>query len=211
MDSKQHCFNNYYNQTISQIKWFEPFVDPVILKEFKDSEIKKDMHVLDVGCGCSLDSIFFAYNGLNVTSVDFASKAIDKLDCLAKIIGVKINTLNSSIFSLSSKYDGLFDFVSDNGCFHHIKPCDRSNYVDQIYRVLKPSGTLFLRAHAEVESLLLDSRELRAYRLSSDEIIKTFFQKFLIEKMYPYNYIKSSDDSKVWFVRLKKRNCEVLS
>lgn len=206
IDDRQRGFNDYYDRTISQIKWFEPFIDPEILEEFNNYSIKEGMNFLDVGCGCSMDSIFFAYKGLNVTAIDFAPNAIDKLNDLAQKIGVKINTLNTSVLSIPSKYDNIFDIVSDNGCFHHIEPSNRTVYADQIARVLKPNGTLYIRAHSDFESKPI-SGELRANRISSDVIIDTFFHKFKIEKMYPYNYIRTSIGvSKVWFIKLKSRS-----
>lgn len=209
MEDRQHSFNDYYTQTISQIKWFEPYIDPEILEEYNNSSIKEGMSILDAGCGCSLDSVFFACKGLSVTAIDFASNAIDKLNDLAQEIGIKINTINASVLSIPSQYDNVFDVVSDNGCFHHIEPSKRNIYADQMARVLKPNGTLYIRAHSDFDSKPI-SGELRAYRLSSDTIIDTFFQKFKIEKIYPYNYLRTSSGvSKVWFIKLKRRSIEI--
>jgi len=206
MDDRQHNFDEYYNRPLSQIKWFEPFIDPQILEEFNNSSIKEGMNFLDVGCGCSMDSLFFACKGLDVTAIDFAPNAIEKLNDLAQKIGVSIKTINTSVLTISNLYINHFDIISDNGCFHHIEPSSRLLYAEQIAQALKPNGALYIRAHSDFESIP-SSGELRAYRLSSDVIINTFFPRFKVEKLYPYNHTRTSSGiSKVWFIKLRKRS-----
>ena len=39
--------------------------------------------------------------------------------------------------------EGVFDFVFDMGCFHHVEPPDRNQFISGVHRVLR-SGALYM-------------------------------------------------------------------
>ena len=206
MTSKQEEFNSYYNRRIKNIKWFEPYVQPKMLDEWNNQSIKAGMWLLDVGGGCSLDSIFYASNGIHTVVLDSAETALSKLKKLADFYGVKIECENASILFPPERFSNKFDILTDNGCFHHIDPKDRFQYINSAFNLLKNRGLLYIRAISEYVSPSTDS-SLGAYRISADDITrKEFLDKFKIVEMSLFDCILNPHGrQKIWFIKLQKR------
>jgi SAM-dependent methyltransferase len=47
--------------------------------------------------------------------------------------------------------DSYFDLIADRGCFHHISWRPRRQYAEEIARILRPGGVLFLRGSREAD------------------------------------------------------------
>ncbi len=192
MTSKQTEFNSYYNRKIQDIKWFEPYVQPRMLDEWNNQSIKTGMWLLDIGGGCSLDSVFYASNGIHTVVLDSAENALRKLKKIADFYGVEIECKNASILSPLEKLSNKFDILTDNGCFHHIEPKDRLQYINSAFNLLKSGGLLYIRAMSEYVPLSTDSL-LSAYRISADDITrKEFLDKFKLVEMSLFDYILNS-------------------
>lgn len=206
MTSRQTEFNSYYNRKIQDIKWFEPYVQPRMLDEWNNQSIKAGMWLLDVGGGCSLDSIFYASNGIHTVVLDSAETALSKLKKIADFYGVEIECENASILSPSEKLFNKFDILTDNGCFHHIEPKDRVQYINSAFNLLKKGGLLYIRAMSEYVPLSTDSL-LSAYRISADDITrKEFLDKFKLVEMSLFDYmLNPRGRKKMWFIKFQKR------
>ena len=203
----QEDFDSYYKERdVCEIKWFEPFVEHKIIDEYNKGCITPGMNLLDVGSGCSMDSVFFASKGLNVTALDFAPKALDKLKNITNVLGVKIDVVCTSILDVPRDLEKKFDVISDNGCFHHIPHKDRSEYAKSVARLLKDNGILYIRAHSNFNIINSGNSKLRAKRLSSDDIISTFVTLFKFEEMSLFDYVLTSRGrEKMWFIKLRLR------
>lgn len=98
---------------------------------------------LDVGCGNARNSIFLARNGFTVDAVDYSASAIAwARDEVAKS-GAPVTLRCASIFEADIA-PGSYDLVYDGGCFHHMPPHQRDEYVALVARALKPGGALAL-------------------------------------------------------------------
>ena len=62
--------------------------------------------------------------------------------------------------------DDSFDYIFDRGCFHVLEPSSRQRYVNQVSRILRDGGLLFLKTFSTKEP----SRGGGPYRFSIDEI-----------------------------------------
>ncbi len=60
--------------------------------------------------------------------------------------------MQQDIFGLNIEA-GSYDLVYDSGCFHHIPPHRRMDYIDLITRALKPGGHFALTCFVEGGSL----------------------------------------------------------
>jgi SAM-dependent methyltransferase len=71
--------------------------------------------------------------------VDVSRKAILWAEERARNSGFRINFLCQSIFDLQLEAS-VYDTVYDSGCFHHIPPHRRMNYLELVQHALKPAG-----------------------------------------------------------------------
>jgi SAM-dependent methyltransferase len=58
----------------------------------------------------------------------------------AAAAGVEVNVQCCSIFDAAFTA-GSYDLVYDSGCFHHLPPHRRKDYVELVHRALKPGGS----------------------------------------------------------------------
>jgi SAM-dependent methyltransferase len=95
-----------------------------------------------------------------------------------------------------------FDYIFDRGCFHVLEPSSRQKYVNQVSRLLRNGGLLFLKTFSTKES----SRGGGPYRFSIDEIDSIFNDRFLIDSYKETVYQGTLDIlPKALFVVLRKK------
>lgn len=124
-------------------------ISPPELLEFIKTH--KPGRAIDIGCGTGTNIITLADAGWQVTGVDFAPRAIS----LAKR---KLNAANVQAelkVADATKLDGIsgpFDLAFDLGCFHSIPPSVQQKYLDQLERILAPSGFFLLYGFVKPDS-----------------------------------------------------------
>jgi SAM-dependent methyltransferase len=97
-------------------------------------------HVLELGCGDGRNATYLASLGCSVDAIDSSAQAIKRAAKRAAQAGAPANFLCCSIFG-AELTEGSYDLVYDSGCFHHLPPHRRLDYVDLVRRVLKPGGS----------------------------------------------------------------------
>lgn len=95
--------------------------------------------VLELGCGNGRNAIFLARLGCDVTAVDFSERALAWARESARQAGVRPEFRRCSVFDAQVPA-GSCDLVYDCGCFHHLPPHRRPDYVRLVDRALKPGG-----------------------------------------------------------------------
>jgi SAM-dependent methyltransferase len=95
--------------------------------------------VLELGCGNGRNATYLASLGCSVAAVDFSAQAIEWARERAASAGAEVDFQRCSIFDAAIP-DGCFDLVYDAGCFHHLAPHRRQDYVALVTRALKPGG-----------------------------------------------------------------------
>lgn len=98
---------------------------------------------IELGCGHARNAIFLAGSGFTVDAVDHSRTAIAWAQERVTASGAAVSLIHASVFDLQLPRGG-YDFVYDSGCFHHIAPHRRTQYVDLVVRALKPGGRLGL-------------------------------------------------------------------
>lgn len=96
---------------------------------------------LDIGCGNGRNAIYLARQGFQVDAIDLSSSAISWAQDQVEHAGVKVNLACGSIFAMGVPAN-TYSLVYDSGCFHHIAPHRRNQYVQLIAGALTPGGAL---------------------------------------------------------------------
>jgi len=95
--------------------------------------------VLELGCGNGRNATYLAGLGCSVDAVDFSAQAIEWARERAAAADVTMRFQHCSIFDAAFA-DGSYDLVYDAGCFHHLPPHRRRDYVALVDRALRPGG-----------------------------------------------------------------------
>lgn len=104
--------------------------------------------VLELGCGPGRNAIYFAKHGCSVDAVDGAQEPLKWGVERAKEKGVNVNFIHENIFDLQVREE-TYDIVYDSGCFHHIAPHRRRDYIELLQKALKPKGFFALTCFTE--------------------------------------------------------------
>jgi SAM-dependent methyltransferase len=96
--------------------------------------------VLELGCGNGRNAVHLASLGCTVDAVDFSERAVEWTQQRAKSARAAVTVQCCSIFDATFP-DGSYDLVYDSGCFHHLPPHRRNDYVELVDRALKPGGS----------------------------------------------------------------------
>ncbi|APJ05185.1 hypothetical protein AXG55_12275 [Silvanigrella aquatica] len=169
----------YQENAVSNMPWFFEELDSD-LKKFLQLKKINNGKFLDIGTGPGTQAVQLSQMGFDVTGTDIAESAIEKAKESYKEF--KINFLQDDI--LNSKLQNKFDYIFDRGCFHVIAPEQRGVYVNNILKLLKSKGTLFLKCFHIDEP----EREVGPWRLSEFDIQKIFNTYFHVQTMLKTTY-----------------------
>jgi len=114
--------------------------------------IKKDLRVLDAGCGTGDAAVFLADQlkdvGGRVVAVDFSKESLAIAEKRCEVRGLKnIEFINGSLLNLSDMDIGIFDYIICSGVLHHLK--DPSEGLNSLKSVLKNDGFISLMVYAK--------------------------------------------------------------
>lgn len=117
--------------------WQDFFSNNGVLKYIKPQQ---DSKLLDVGCatGSLLHQLSKKNKNIVLYGLDISPKMVD---IAKKKLGSRADIVVSSANTLSFK-ENTFDFVTCATSFHHYKEPQQA--LNEMYRVLKPNGTLLL-------------------------------------------------------------------
>ncbi len=139
-------WDGFYEDRDKGIPFFVNAPDENLVEYFKAEKVKPG-RVLELGSGPGRNAIYMAEQGCEVDAVDASEKALIWAKERADKKGLSINGLHQNIFELDIS-PNTYDFVYDSGCFHHIAPHRRMDYVELISKALKPGGLFGLNCFA---------------------------------------------------------------
>lgn len=122
-------------------RWLTPSEESVFLQKKWQEEGARS--VLDLGCGLGRHAIYFAKNGFDVTAVDLSEEAVECVKEKAETKGVHITCKVADMMALPFAAHS-FDRVFSYHVISHQDTVGVQKVIDEITRVLKPSGKLFL-------------------------------------------------------------------
>lgn len=116
------------------------------LVEFIESEdYPKPQCALELGCGEGRNAVFMASKNIDVTAIDISEIAINNAKEISAKHEVNVNFITGDILKTEL---GLYQFVYDSGCLHHLAPHRRLSYLNLLDNVLITGGYLGLLCFA---------------------------------------------------------------
>jgi SAM-dependent methyltransferase len=192
-----HWDNLYANETgIGSLPWYNKDLDNDLKEHLRTMNMTKG-RLLDLGTGPATQAIELSKLGFQVTATDISENAITRAKRMSNSIEFIVDDILESKLNEDS-----FDCIFDRGCFHVLERSSRQKYVNQISRILRDGGLLFLKTFSTKES----SRGGGPYRFSIDEIDSIFSDRFVIESFKETVYQGTLDSlPKALFVVLRKK------
>lgn len=113
------------------------------LVEWLDQGRLRPGRALDIGCGNARNAIYLAQHGFVVDAVDHSASAIDWAREEVAHANASVSLHCMPIFDFEAGA-GAYDLVYDSGCFHHMPPHLRPEYVQLVSNALKPGAAFGL-------------------------------------------------------------------
>lgn len=169
----------YRDLRLDQIPW-NLAKPPDLLVELVRTGRVTPCNAVDVGCGAGNYAVWLAEQGFWVTGIDISPMAIELAAKLARERGVDCRFLVGDLTNDGAVHDESFDFGYDWEVLHHVFPAERTAFVNNVHRILRPGAkylsvcfseddpsfggegkyretplgtTLYFSSHAEIESL----------------------------------------------------------
>lgn len=118
-----------------------------IAKNFYNTN-RKDIKILEVGCGIGANLWYMAREGFDVYGIDGSASAINKAEALLKVDRLKGN-LTIGDAAILPYEDFYFDAAIDVECLYANSKADAEKILSEINRVLKDGGLFYSRTFAE--------------------------------------------------------------
>lgn len=131
-------WDDFYSDKSRSVPFFRCIPDEN-LHSYIEQDIFTQGKILDIGCGIGRNAIYLAKCGFIVDAIDFSKESIKWAEENANAEHVSVHFICDSIFEYHQP-SMTYDYVYDGGCFHHIKPHRRSQYLSIVSNLLKPRG-----------------------------------------------------------------------
>lgn len=149
--------------------------NPTIIEVLK--YIKNGNKVLEIGSGTGELCSYLSSLGFDVSGIDYSEESIKLSNSLKNKFSLNINFIKNNISKIEFP-DNSFDIVYGDQVIGHLD--DLGESLNEIYRILKPDGLLFLTTANKIR---LDGWDL--YKLITDKKYK-----YLQKSFFPWNFKK---------------------
>ena len=188
----------YKENKVEEMPWYEKNLDRDLEYQINFMNLTQGKF-LDLGTGPGTQAIQLDKLGFDATGSDISQSAIDKAKQLSSDVNFIVDDFLNSSFP-----DNAFDFILDRGCFHVFEPALREKYLNQLKRILKDNGILFLKVMSIEEKDLSDDEGPQKF--SQQEVLDTFEKDFEVIEIKPTVYYGTLDPlPKALFAVLKKK------
>ncbi|GAK03944.1 LOW QUALITY PROTEIN: methyltransferase [Geomicrobium sp. JCM 19037] len=127
-------WDEFYTDRERNVPFFTSNPDENLVSYVEDDKLTFE-RVLELGCGNGRNAHFLAENGSQVLAVDQSREAIR----WAKETVSSVDFIQADVLKLDVDRHA-FDLIYDSGCFHHLAPHQRIQYLTLVHHALKPGG-----------------------------------------------------------------------
>lgn len=171
-----------------------------LIRRERADVLSPESSVIDIGCGNGRNLIFLSQNfGLKGVGIDISSAAIAQAKTASKHLPLEY-TVSTAGINLPAE-DESQSLALDMMTSHFLSSGERSFLRDEIFRVLKPGGFLFMKTFLRDKDLHTE-RLLKAYpgpetgsyihpvmgvaeyAYAEDDLVAFLGEKFIVRKIY---------------------------
>ncbi len=159
-ESFQINYQKYYTESIETAKW--------LTDHFKKHIDLKNKKILDWGCGPGRIIRHLPHvigNGCEYFGTDYNKKSIDWCSKNLADIHFNKNSLNAQL----PYNDNFVDVIYGISIFTHLSEKLHYDWYNELYRILKPNGIMFLTTQGDNFKIKLTDVELKKY--NADQLI----------------------------------------
>ena len=138
-------------------------IDIYLLDQVLKGNFSMDMKILDVGCGEGRNTVYFLREGYQIFGVDQNPIAIQMARIQAQTIqrDYDVHRFQTALVEDMPFHKGAFDAMISSAVLHFAKNTAHFHrMLDEMMRILKPGGTLFLRMTTGFAGILEKSTAL---------------------------------------------------
>ena len=186
----------YRQYALNELGWELGKPRPTLVNLVETGSIKVG-NALDLCCGAGTNTVYLAQHGFNVVGIDISATALKIAQSKASQANVAIGFVRESFVDLSFS-SGVFDFVFDMGCFHHVEVEERSRFIVGVHRVLKDNGQYMLTCFSD--------RNGPAWNhFSRQQIIDLFSGFFKLESLQHAPSLEGDQVTRFFYTALMRR------
>ena len=216
LEKRDHeWWNKFYSDRNKPVPFFKDIPDEELVS-YCEEGILTGGNALDIGCGNGRNSRYLAARGFRVTGIDISGQSIRWAKDLTNE-DQKINFQCAAMLEYAAEADS-FDFILDSGCFHHIKPHRREQYINCILRCLKDDGYFLMTCfNLDGGANISDYDVYRDYSMHGGlgfseykikRILNSYFDIIDFRKMKETDNVKIFGKDFMWVILMKKRREE---
>ena len=149
------------------------------------------LRVLDLGSGTGKNSLFLAERGSEVTGIELSTTAVKIAEQRTEERGLFAEFIEGSFGNKFNFPDESFDLILDVVSSMSLSEKERTKYVSECLRVLKPGGHMFVKTlckdgdkNAEYLIEHFPGKENNTYVMPETGITERVFSKEDIESLY---------------------------
>jgi len=153
--------------------------------------IVEGKNILDLGCGTGRNSNYLAENENNVIGIEISKTALNIAKERASSLGIHVDYRFGDIGENYEIKNDSIDIILDVTSSNSLNEKGRENYLDEMNRILKTGGYVFVRAlckdgNKNVKNLLKQSpgREYDTYIMKEIGLTERVFSREDFIKMY---------------------------